>query len=589
MKKSLIFAAIAFAAFTAVVSAQSYTFSNNLTVGSSGDDVSNLQSWLMSNGYDISAISSGIAGRGFFGSQTRAALVRYQGDNGVPTTGFFGPLTRDHINHDGGNDNRGNSLRVTSPNGGDMWQTGSIRYITWTAASGLANQTADIKLEFAIPACAQSGQPVNCMIAVRAPLTIASGVNLNAGSYAWNVGNGPWTTAQGPCSVNDCPYPNTAVPDGQYKIQICPTNGSQCDESDSYFNIISGTVSNSQTPVINGIDAPTSLSVNQTGTWTVHATDPLNGTLSYSVDWGDAPVVGTNAYSGISTQSFLQSTTFTHSYSIAGTYTVRFTVRNGSGLTVQTSSTIMVGNLNIAGPLKIISPNGGEVWLRGTAQNITWTSPYYFAAATADLKITRTYVCATGMMCPQIAYAPYTIATNIPINQNSYSWNVGSAMNYSNGSQALPDGQYSVQICQSGTSVCDSSDNAFTITSGTTASPAINVISPNGGENWNNGSTHQIMWTYSNADANSKVDLYLGHLIYPPCASPIGGVPPACTPQFQTQYVLDKNVAANAMYNWIVGTDTNNNAVQVGTYVVEVCQAGSTSNCDTSNAQFTIY
>ncbi|MDE1975418.1 MAG: hypothetical protein KGI49_02835, partial [Patescibacteria group bacterium] len=40
-------------------------------------------------------------------------------------------------------------------------------------------------------------------------------------------------------------------------------------------------------PVISGISSPTVLQVGQTGTWSVNASDPQNGTLSYSVDWGD--------------------------------------------------------------------------------------------------------------------------------------------------------------------------------------------------------------------------------------------------------------------------------------------------------------
>ncbi len=248
---------------------------------------------------------------------------------------------------------------------------------------------------------------------------------------------------------NGTSYCSGTATTGQYKIQICPTNvnnSTQCAESDNNFTISSSSVSNSQTPVISGIDAPTSLTVNQTGTWTVHATDPLNGTLNYSVDWGDV-VNPTAAYvSGIASPQFNQSTTFTHSYSSAGTYTVTFTVRNSSGLQAQTSSTVVVGSSNTAGSLRIISPNGGEVWARGMNQQITWTSPYYFAAAYADLKITQKYVCTT-QVCPAIAYAPYTIATNIPINQNSYNWNVGTATNYSGTSQSIPDGQYTVQIC----------------------------------------------------------------------------------------------------------------------------------------------
>lgn len=42
-----------------------------------------------------------------------------------------------------------------------------------------------------------------------------------------------------------------------------------------------------QPPVITGVSGPTSLKVNETGTWSVTANDPENGYLSYTIDWGD--------------------------------------------------------------------------------------------------------------------------------------------------------------------------------------------------------------------------------------------------------------------------------------------------------------
>ena len=42
--------------------------------------------------------------------------------------------------------------------------------------------------------------------------------------------------------------------------------------------------------------------------------------------------------------------------------------------------------------------------------------------------------------------------------------------------------------------IYDTSDNAFTITSGP-VTPVLTVTSPNGGESWVQGSTHTITWT----------------------------------------------------------------------------------------------
>jgi len=106
-------------------------------------------------------------------------------------------------------------------------------------------------------------------------------------------------------------------------------------------------------------------------------------------------------------------------------------------------------------------------------QTIRWTSPSYFAAATADLKLLPYQQPCTTQVCPMYVLAPYTIATGIPINQDSYNWNVGSVQAFATTNSyqyplpatAVPAGQYGVQICQSGTNVCDASDALFTIVS----------------------------------------------------------------------------------------------------------------------------
>lgn len=75
-----------------------YIFVSNLKVGSTGIEVTYLQTWLIDAGYDIPAITSGLADKGYFGSQTQAALIRYQGDHDIPPTGFFGPISRASVN-----------------------------------------------------------------------------------------------------------------------------------------------------------------------------------------------------------------------------------------------------------------------------------------------------------------------------------------------------------------------------------------------------------------------------------------------------------------------------------------------------------
>lgn len=58
-----------------------------LSVGSSGLEVSQLQTWLINNGYPIPLIESGVASKGYFGSQTEDAVKMYQEDKGFDVSG----------------------------------------------------------------------------------------------------------------------------------------------------------------------------------------------------------------------------------------------------------------------------------------------------------------------------------------------------------------------------------------------------------------------------------------------------------------------------------------------------------------------
>ncbi len=92
-------------------------------------------------------------------------------------------------------------------------------------------------------------------------------------------------------------------------------------------------------PSISGITAPTVLTVDATGTWTVNASDPENGSLSYSVDWGDQML---KSLFSLGAQSFVQESSFTHAYTSPGTYTVKFTVKDEAGLSSSSSATVHV-------------------------------------------------------------------------------------------------------------------------------------------------------------------------------------------------------------------------------------------------------
>lgn len=595
MKKTIAFLAFTLLIGLQTVEAQGYSFSSNMTLGSRGQEVVNIQSLLISKGYDIPAISSGAAQKGYFGQQTREALARYQQANGIPGTGFFGPLTRSKINPDanagggsvGGGAGTGDTgsgnvnirpvtvlapnggevlqlgtsynvmwrttavssapsvsiyvvtnhcptgsqvcpavmdsdftiasniqnsgsytwnvgsfvsvqygdritegryylivckgteqprsggcdssdqtfsisaagggaspLTLISPNGGETWQQGTLQRITWSSPVYFRPAYADLKLAPYYPPC--TGQ-VCPMYPIQSPYDIARGVSINSNNYTWQVGS----VMSGYAS---------RVPDGSYLVQICETGSSSCDSSNAPFTISGSSVPPvpGPAPVIHGLDAPTTLAVGQTGTWTVRASDPQGGALSYSVVWGDEPAYYMAQSTASASGQFVQATTFTHAYATTGNYSPIFTVKNSAGSTRETRASVQVGlQQNLSG-VTLVSPNGGEIWRRGTQQNITWSGfvPGY-NVSNGSVRITMAFRCPpTNGFCTAQAHPTY-IVQNSATNSGSSAWQVGSVTIDGYTAASAPNGTYLMTVCRydgGAQTTCDTSDALFTIT-----------------------------------------------------------------------------------------------------------------------------
>src|SRR4051812_16076599 len=84
------------ASFTLAQAPEAFTFSTDLSVGSTGQDVIELQSFLEAQGFLV--LSVGID-KGYFGSLTRDALAKYQESAHIaPAYGYFGQVTRKIVN-----------------------------------------------------------------------------------------------------------------------------------------------------------------------------------------------------------------------------------------------------------------------------------------------------------------------------------------------------------------------------------------------------------------------------------------------------------------------------------------------------------
>lgn len=147
-----------------------------------------------------------------------------------------------------------------------------------------------------------------------------------------------------------CPYNNPSCMVAQYVKQVTPgTYNVNVENAKGVSNTVPFTVTNTtyppqnQPPTINSVSGPTQLYTNQTGTWSIQATDPSNtGQLTYGVSWGDENTYYPYARPASYSTSGQQTSTFTHSYSQPGTYTVVFTVTNASGQSAQSTITVNV-------------------------------------------------------------------------------------------------------------------------------------------------------------------------------------------------------------------------------------------------------
>ena len=68
------------------------TFNHNLSLGTTGTDVSSLQQFLTDENLYTGPITAK------FGPLTFSALIKFQAEEGLTTTGFFGPSTRADAN-----------------------------------------------------------------------------------------------------------------------------------------------------------------------------------------------------------------------------------------------------------------------------------------------------------------------------------------------------------------------------------------------------------------------------------------------------------------------------------------------------------
>lgn len=166
------------------------------------------------------------------------------------------------------------------------------------------------------------GEPITFGAGESRTFTVAANMNSDLTNYAGQLGSLSVVAVNTSSVVKgDLPITGaTHIASGISVVEIFGTDGA---------------------PVIQKVSGPTTLSVGETGTWTIDAYDQSNQGLSYYMDWGERV-----AYAAAPAVS--QSTMFEHSYSSAGVYTVTATVANNSGQSTRAAITVTVQAKEVA-------------------------------------------------------------------------------------------------------------------------------------------------------------------------------------------------------------------------------------------------
>ena len=128
----------------------------------------------------------------------------------------------------------------------------------------------------------------------------------------------------------------------------------------------------------------------------------------------------------------------------------------------------------------VTKPAGGDTWIKGTAQTITWTKSGNMP------NIVR-----IGLRDPVTSNEVFLI-NDYALNSGSYVWQIPAT---------IPDGQYKIRVRVKEVDIKDESDT-FTIASSAPQTSSINVTKPAAGDKWNRSKPYTIAWTKNGSMPN---------------------------------------------------------------------------------------
>ncbi|MFH2029012.1 MAG: hypothetical protein ABIJ40_00115, partial [Bacteroidota bacterium] len=369
-------------------------------------------------------------------------------------------------------------LTLTTPNGGELWESGTSQNIQWSASASLTN----IRIQYSTNA---GGSWSN----------IASNVPAVNNSYAWNI--------------------PTDIGSASMRVKLFA-------ENDSTFYTTSG---------FNFKVAKVNL-ISPNGGERLFANSPhvVSWTATSGIDFVTLQYSTNGGVSFINIANRINASQGSYSWTVpdisSSTGKVRIYDSFGSSI-----SDVSETDFSIA-RIKVTSPNGGEGFLIGSNQKIKWT-----ASLVDNVKIDYSLDNGTTWI---------NIQNGVAASADSITW-ITPSVATSTGLVRVSD------INNSNHS--DKSDANFKIAN-------IEVVSPNGGERLASARTQTITWNNSTNITSVNIDLSTNN---------------------GTSWInVSSSVPATGTYSWSVGDIASSNSI------IRITDASNTNIFDRSDAVFTL-
>jgi hypothetical protein len=395
------------------------------------------------------------------------------------------------------------SLAVNSPNGGEALSIGNSQNIQWTRVGSIAN----VKLEYSTNAFSNESQTTVILATTPADPDPAD----NVGIYSW--------------SIPDAVSPNV-------KVRVS-------DASDATVTDVSNSVFSIKGQVVLNIP-------NGGQTWVVGTTQNVQWTkyggianvkLEYSKDGGTTWPGGNLIVSSTAADPPPSDDIGTYSWTIADAIGTQLRVRVSDAADPSTLDS-SDADFAVKGQITLTAPNGGDTWIVGSTENITWDHQGSFANVKLEY--------STNGFSDE---SQTTLITSGTANDGSFGWTIPDAIGSSLKVRASDAAD---------ASVIDASNNTFTVKG------SVTVTSPNGTEVWKVGESRNITWTKTGTMTNVKIE----------SSTNAGGSFP--------NVIIASTPATAGTYAWTVPDSISTQAR------IKITSTADSSVNDTSNANFEI-